>query len=226
MRNIGVLAFFLLCLFNQGRGQQLCNVCINVMDQAIDDLIQIIANGGVIGTCGALCGQLNNSVAQTICDLVCDYEGITEFVKLLQEADPDPVWFCMIGEACPINDNVKGTVGWVKVSPTTGAQGATFTLSANYTVQTTTGNTGTLDVLFEVLPPSAQDEPFGFDNVGSYGTPGTYMVNTNFQATPQEGESFGPGTYQVIFAVCEGTCGCIHDHCYTITQARSFFTIK
>jgi len=195
------------------------------MEQAINEMVQIVANGGILGTCNALCSQLNNSIADTICDLVCAYEGITEFINLLESEDPDPVWFCMIGDACPINDKVSGIVNNVTVSPVTGKQGTTFTLTASYTTKTDTSSTGTLDVLFEVVPPSQNDSPFGWDTLVVSSAPGTFQVQQTFQATPQEGESFGPGTYQVVFAVCEGTCGCIHSHCYTIAQRMSSFKL-
>ena len=33
-------------------------------------------------------------IEDTVCDLLCDYVGITEFIKIIQEADPDPVYIC------------------------------------------------------------------------------------------------------------------------------------
>jgi hypothetical protein len=43
------------------------------------------AEGGVIGSCGELCGYLNNEIEATVCDLICDYVGVEEFVNLIQE---------------------------------------------------------------------------------------------------------------------------------------------
>merc|ERR1711916_216484 len=61
-----------------------CATCVNFVEQALHELIEIIINGGVLGGCGDLCSKLSNHLEATICDLVCDVVGIEAFIKLLQ----------------------------------------------------------------------------------------------------------------------------------------------
>lgn len=54
------------------------------MDQTINILLNVILNGGVIGSCGKLCSYLPNQVEVTVCNLLCSYVGIKEFIKLVR----------------------------------------------------------------------------------------------------------------------------------------------
>jgi len=54
------------------------------MDQSINILLNIILNAGVIGSCEALCSYMPNQIEATICNLLCDYVGITEFIKIIE----------------------------------------------------------------------------------------------------------------------------------------------
>lgn len=56
------------------------------------ELLNIIANVGVIGGCEDICSKLPQKFEAVACDLVCDYVGIDEFVKIITEIDPDPVY--------------------------------------------------------------------------------------------------------------------------------------
>ena len=48
-----------------------------------------IADTGVVGTCGAVCQALEEKVGSkvigVICNLLCDYVGIEEFVKIIEK---------------------------------------------------------------------------------------------------------------------------------------------
>lgn len=83
----------------------LCPTCINVADQSINILLNLILDSGIIGTCGTLCTALaqktGSQLIGTICDLVCDVVGIEEFIKLIEKADLDPIWYCEIAKMCP-----------------------------------------------------------------------------------------------------------------------------
>lgn len=92
--------------FGQGRvGLDVCPTCINVAEQSINILLNLILDSGIIGTCGTLCQALadktGSQVLGTVCDLVCDVLGIDEFIKLLDKADLDPIWYCEIAKLCP-----------------------------------------------------------------------------------------------------------------------------
>lgn len=46
-------------------------------------------DAGVVGGCADLCGMLENKTGSKIagiaCNLLCDYVGITEFIKIVEE---------------------------------------------------------------------------------------------------------------------------------------------
>lgn len=58
---------------------------VSFTSQAIDQLLNIIVNVGVLGSCGALCSYLPNKIEATVCNLLCDYVGIDEFVKIVEK---------------------------------------------------------------------------------------------------------------------------------------------
>jgi len=83
----------------------LCPTCINVAEESINILLNLILDTGIIGTCGTLCQALaqktGSELIGTICDLVCDGVGIAEFIKLLENSDLDPIYYCEISKLCP-----------------------------------------------------------------------------------------------------------------------------
>jgi len=50
-----------------------CGVCVQLMGEIINELLNIILNIGVIGSCGELCHYLPDKIEQDGCDLICDY---------------------------------------------------------------------------------------------------------------------------------------------------------
>jgi len=190
------------------------------MNQAIDQLINILANVGIAGGCSAVCGLLPAQWEQGVCMIICEIEGIQEFANLINDVDPDPIWICMELDVCPSNDKAAGIMKSVTVTPNKGPQGTTFTINAVYQI---TNTTGVGEVVLEVNPPDAF--PFAFGGLIIAQAPGLYQVNANFQATPQQDEPFNPGNYQVVVGVCEGSCGSIHSHSFTICQGQTTFTI-
>jgi len=197
-----------------------CPACVQFISQAIDQLLNIILNAGVIGSCGTLCNLLPNQIEATICDLLCDYVGIEAFIDLIQDADPDPIWICEEVTVCPITDNAKAQITNLNVSPKSGPQGTTFTINVFYTV---TSSIGTGDLELAVIPPDA--EPFGDDVLIVAQQPNQYRASFNFQAQPSEQEPFDAGNYGVQVAICEGSCGSIHSHSYTLSIANASFVI-
>ncbi len=53
-----------------------CSACISFINEALNDLIQIIAQVGIGGGCSKVCGLLPSSTLATICDIVCEIAGI------------------------------------------------------------------------------------------------------------------------------------------------------
>lgn len=61
-------------------------------------------DAGVVGGCGELCQLLadktNSSLIGTVCDLLCDYVGIKEFIDLIQKY----VYFTCVKLTCSASD--------------------------------------------------------------------------------------------------------------------------
>ncbi|EGG18905.1 pleckstrin domain-containing protein [Cavenderia fasciculata] len=203
-----------------GKKGEGCAVCVDAMGQAINDLLNIIVNGGVIGGCSGLCGLLPNSIENMVCSLACDYFGIEEFVKLVQEEDPDPIYFCQVARACPQNAGAAASINVVSVTPASAPQGTTFTISAVYNV-TSVVNVG--QVGLNVIDPAGN--VVGGAELILYEAPGVYPVQFSLQAQPSEQEPFQAGSYEVQIAVCTGTCGSIHKGASILAEANTNFTI-
>merc|ERR1712093_883213 len=178
-----------------------CPTCVSFMDQSIDQLLNIIANGGVLGGCNTLCSYLNQQLEEVVCNLLCDYVGIQAFIKLVDTIDPDSIYICEELSVCPISRNASASFKQLSVNPSRGSQGTTFV----------------------VLPPD------GFAIEG--GTllvnvqPGVYGAKFEVQTQPSEQEPFSPGQYIVQAAVCEGTCGSSHPYTKTLTKSQTSFYI-
>ncbi|KNC47332.1 countin-2 [Thecamonas trahens ATCC 50062] len=199
----------------------LCPICLQLMNEALDQLVNIILNVGVVGSCGDVCGKLPAKLEQVACDLVCDYVGITEFVKILQEVDPDAVYICQVlGGICPIHDNAKVDDVKLIVAPSSGQQGSTFSMHFSFNV---VNATGAGEVALGIQPPNG--EGFGDGQLVPGFPVGPIAISFRLQAKPSEQEPFSPGTYQVEAAVCNGECGATHPHTATLGTASASFVI-
>merc|ERR1719242_445741 len=210
-----------LTLVGQPETAEECSICVSFMGQAINELLNIIVNLGVIGTCGDLCGELPNQLESTVCDLLCDYVGIEGFIALVQDVDPDPIWICEELTVCPIKDDAKANIASLSVSPPSGAQGTTFNIDIDYQV---TSEIGTGEVAVAVIPPAGF--PFGDSGLVVDQAPGSYGGKFSVKTQPNEQEPFSPGNYKVQVAICEGSCGSSHSHTYTLSVGNTDFTIS
>jgi hypothetical protein len=57
-----------------------CDECLTFASEALSALLQIILDGGVMGTCSALCSYVPEF--EQICDIACDILGIEAFIKV------------------------------------------------------------------------------------------------------------------------------------------------
>jgi len=190
------------------------------MDDSIDELLNAILNGGVLGGCNELCSYLSNDILQTGCNLICDYVGIEAFIEAINVTDPDPIYACQVIEVCPIVNGGQVKVVSATSSPKSGPQGTTFTINFEYTVVAATGP-GLLSV--SIFPPDA--EPFGDSEFTEGQAPGTYGIQWSLQAQPSEQEPFDAGQYIVGVAVCEGDCTTVHPYGGVYAAANTTFTI-
>jgi len=197
-----------------------CSTCISFMVQAINQLLNIIANIGVLGSCAELCGYLPNKLEQAVCNVLCDVVGIEGFIDLVEIADPDPVWLCMELDMCTSRDSARAKILSVGVVPKSAPQGTTFNLIVKYQVLNLTG---TGEVGFDVIDPSGFI--FGDGILIENQTPGPYGYQMQLDTDPTEDEPFFPGRYNVTIAVCEGTCGSSHSHSFIMDTKDTFFTI-
>lgn len=197
-----------------------CPTCVSFVAQTISQLENIIANVGIIGGCAKVCSYLPNQVEATVCNLLCDIVGIEAFVKLIEAADPDPIWICEEMTVCSTNANAAANITSLTVAPEKGPRGSTFNILASYQV-TNTIATGTLEVL--VLPPASSPMGEGYLLVDQ--TPNTYNDRFTLKTQPSEQQPFNPGEYKVEVAVCEGSCGSTHSNTKTLSVAKTSFTL-
>jgi len=201
----------------------MCPFCVNFFGQTINELLEIILNTGVLGSCGALCSQLPNQVEQVGCQLICDYVGISGFIDLIEYEDPDPIYLCQVIDFCNVVNGGSVKVQGAVITPSSGPQGTTFTLGIQYTVINATGP-GYISLL--VTPPSSDGgQPFGTAQFTSGQAPGPYGIGWQLQTQPSENEPFSPGSYGVQLAVCEGDCTNNHPYGGVYGFANGAFVI-
>lgn len=82
-----------------------CPDCINTFDYLIETILDIILQVGVVDSCGELCDLVTEKTGSEIlgfmCTIGCDVLGIKEFVKLVDDVDPDPIYYCENINLCP-----------------------------------------------------------------------------------------------------------------------------
>jgi hypothetical protein len=82
-----------------------CPQCIDTFDDLIDVILNIILEVGVLDSCGQLCDLVADKTGSNflgfVCMLGCDIFGIEEFIKLIENADIDPIYYCEEVKLCP-----------------------------------------------------------------------------------------------------------------------------
>jgi len=196
----------------------LCPTCVNFMSQFLNQLIEIILNGGVIGSCGKLCSLLNgSSVEQTVCDLLCDAVGIDVFIKLVDDADPDPIYICEVIKICPVSTTGNATIDDLSASPAKGRVGATIKVTIDYSINS---NIGTGEFALQVLPIDIGTAQPLFSPAN-----GEYSVSVSIPTKPNKNNPWQPGVYEIQFFVCAGSCGSKHPNAQLLASASTNFTL-
>ena len=203
----------------------LCNVCYQLTGQTINQLLNIILNGAVVGGCNELCGLLNASEAIDVaCNLVCDLVGIKEFIAAIEKADLDPVYMCEILKACKVFDEGDANITAFTITPKQGPAGTEFQLEVDFK---TKNGTGTGEAVIEVhtvdhFPVDGGQLMESLDP-GSYSIKFTLQTQKNCQQEPCE--MWEKGIYNVTMRLCNGECGSKHPHSQLYDTATGSFQI-
>merc|ERR1711879_250198 len=126
---VALFLFGILAPSATAESGHLCHICVDFFNEAIQELLDIILNGGVIGTCGELCSKITGWES-AVCDIACDAVGIDAFVHLIDAADPDPISYCEDCKLCSWNPKANATITNVAVSPSSGAYGTQLKFTA------------------------------------------------------------------------------------------------
>ena len=205
-------------------GLDFCPTCISFVQQSIQDLIQIIANGGILGGCQALCTMLPNKIAAEVCNVICDIAGIEGFIKVLGMVDLDPFYACELFAVCHTTDDGSAKFSNINVQPNPGHTGQTLDVSADLTVFNATGCG---EMVFAIQDPEGNV----LGNAQTFGSlqPNKYSINLQIDTTPsqqQGGEEWPAGKYEMEFAVCQGECGSHHPHSETYDVKTTTFSLE
>lgn len=123
-------------------GLDFCKTCVEFSEQALNELLNAVLNLGIVGECSKLCtyvtDKTGSQVVGIVCNLLCDYVGINEFVKIIENADLDPIYYCELLKACPIIDYGDANITSFTVTPSQGPQGV-FVINMNYVTLNGTG---------------------------------------------------------------------------------------
>jgi len=117
-----------------------CPTCVSFVGQTLGELLNIIANIGVVTGCTELCSYLEETVEVSICDALCSAVGVAAFIKLVEtmKSNPDAIYFCKELSVCP--DRVgAATINSLVISPVQGKLGISFNATGSYNVSKETG---------------------------------------------------------------------------------------
>jgi len=220
----GLKAKFTNLRNNPNVGLDLCPTCISFVEQSIDNLIQIIANGGIAGGCAALCGMLPNPTVGKICDLLCDIVGIETFIKILGKVDLDPFYACELLTVCHTTTGGAANFTDFKVNPNPAYRNSQVDFTAELQV---TNATGCGELIFAVQDP--EGNVIGTGQTFGGLAPNVYNIDFQAKTTPgqqQGSEQWPPGKYVAELAVCQGECGSKHPHSEVYDVATVKFDLE
>lgn len=180
-----------------------CGACIDFADQALNFLLNYVLNVGVVGGCAEICAYAEkitgNKLVGAVCNALCDLVGIEEFIKVIEEADLDPIWYCELLHACEIFDQGDANITSFTVNPQRGPQGD-FIITADWF---TKNGTGTGEIYLGIK--TVDGVPVETSFLQEPQKPGKYTLQIKLNATPdpdcdptqQECENWYPGNYKV-----------------------------
>ncbi|CAF1212789.1 unnamed protein product [Adineta ricciae] len=212
-------------------GPEICRECIKESVSAINVLLNLILDEGIIGSCGDLCGALANKTSSKglgdVCLVVCNVVGIGEFIRLLEHTDLDPIWYCQIADLCPINDHGDAKFVYFHMIPPTGRVGTEFIIDCSFTSKNGTGP-GMLSIT--IVTP--QNQSASNDFLLDAKKPGIYDQRIAVKTFDRDCNSptdscngFPTGTYNVTAYLCDGECGSHHPHSSIYDVGHTSFVV-
>lgn len=201
-------------------GNKLCSMCIDLVGQLNNQLINIIANAGVIGSCEDVCGKLPHELEATACTLLCAAAGLDLFIKAVNWADPDPVWTCMAIDICGKTEHAAAEITKMDIHPKEGKKHTKFDVEMTWNV---TSEIATGELAVGVNGPGAFD--VGDSQLVVDMATGLHTAKFQFEAKPSKTNPWVKGHYEVELYLCEGSCGSPHSWSYTITHKSVKFNI-
>jgi hypothetical protein len=215
-------------------GIDFCPICVQFADETIDDLLNIILNAGVVGGCGDLCAMLakeiktDTEIIDLVCNLLCDYVGIREFINIIEKADLDPIYYCELLKQCPIDDNGDAHIVSFKVIPDDVVHGSMFNIELLFDTEKGTG-TGEIDLLID----TADGIPLQHNELSEPLAPGAYNITWSVEAKPDPNcdptqdicEQWIPGNYTANVAICNGECFSKHPHSQVYDEGKAPFNV-
>lgn len=181
-----------------------CKVCIEFAEQALNELLNAVLNIGVVGGCGKVCSYVEEKTGSktvgVVCNILCDLVGIDEFVKVIEQADLDPIFYCELLKTCKIKDDGDATIVSFTISPRSGPQGTTFQADVSFVSLNGTG-TGELAIGIRTVDGIDVGDSFLIESL----PPGKYEEQISIQAEPdpdcdptqEQCEQWLPGVYYV-----------------------------
>jgi hypothetical protein len=209
-----------------------CNLCVSFASDALDELLQLILNAGVLDGCNDLCEKLAQKTGRktlgAVCDILCSIEGLKAFIALVNKVDLDPIYFCQELKECPINDNADARVIGFSSVPAKGPRGTTFMLELEY-VSVNGTSTGQLGIDIQTVDGLPLGQGFFMEAKPA----GTYNLTLSLEAKvdpscdpmQQPCEEWLPGQYTATMVLCNGECGSKHPHSKTLFQASTQFEL-
>jgi hypothetical protein len=202
----------------------ICTPCVSFVGNSINQILNVILKGGIIGGCNELCSKAfpDSKKEEGVCNMLCDSVGAYSFIDLIKKYSGylDPIFFCETLKVCPVHEGGIANLDSISILPPSGPIGTTFEIEVLFTVlnQTSTG-----ELTLTITPPHSNT--FGDSMIDSGFAPGKYGVKFNLKASPTEDEPFETGNYQVSLLACDGECGSKLPHTSTLFTGKANFSI-
>ncbi|CAF0717260.1 unnamed protein product [Adineta steineri] len=213
-------------------GLDWCPQCIDTWDDIVQVVLDVILQYGVLDTCGHLCdiveSKTGSGVLGFICNFGCDFLGLDEFIKLMNKADIDPIYYCEKMSLCPINDNGDAKFKSFAVLPARAKMGTKIAIDFVYVSK---NGTGTGEMILSIQ--TVDKVPLSAGLLVEAQKPGTYGDRIAIDTSPDpecdptqsQCEEWLQGVYNVTVILCNGQCGSHHPHSAIYDTAHGSFSL-